>query len=233
MKLEDSINSQSLLLWENKFKDDEDVLPPLLYSSLKRETVLFVGLNPSFNKKSYISLLRNAQFSEFNLSDLYRWRNWKKEDLKIVLQIEQFEKDNYRYFKKFEGVTTNTDLEWEHIDLFFFRETSQAQFKQKLYEGNHLSNFFQSQLDLSKQLIVESSPRIIVVVNAFACSIFLKMFPDINYDEKRGYHQTLLQNRSIPIFLASPLTGQRAMDNHSYKRLCWHIKQAIEDGKGG
>jgi hypothetical protein len=231
MTLGHSINSKSLDLWQKTFKDDDDVLLPLLYPSLKREAILFIGLNPSFSQKGYSSLFRDTQFSNLDPLSFYHWRNRKNVDLQIALQIEQLAKDNYRYFKKFKEIATDINLEWEHIDLFFFRETSQAQFKKRFYSGSHPSDSAKSQLELSKQLIVEANPRVIVVVNAFACSIFLEMFPNINCDKKRGYHQILLQNRSIPIFLASPLTGQRAMDNYSYKRLRWHIRQAMEENK--
>jgi hypothetical protein len=233
MTLGHSINSKSLDLWQKTFKDDEDVLLPLLYSSLKREVILFIGLNPSFSQKGYGSLLRNSQFFNLDPSSFYYWRNRKNIDLKIALQVEQFAKDNYPYFNKFKDIAAHINLEWEHIDLFFFRETSQAQFKERIYLGRHLSDFGQSQLELSKQLIVEADPRVIVVANAFASSLFLKQFPNMKFDEKRGYHQTFFENRSVPTFLASMLTGQRAMDNYSYQRLRWHIKQAMEDNKVG
>ncbi len=120
MTLGHSVNSKSLDLWQQTFKDDEDVLLPLLYSSLKQEAILFIGLNPSFSQKGYGSLLRNTQFFNLDPSSFYHWRNRKNIDLEIALQVEQFAKDNYPYFNKFKGIAAHTNLEWEHIDLFFF-----------------------------------------------------------------------------------------------------------------
>lgn len=223
-----SINSKSLHLWQQTFKDDDDVLLPLLYPNLRKGAILFVGLNPSFSQRGYSSLLRSTKFSSLEPSSFYHWRNRENLDLETALEVEQIGRDNYPYFNKFKDIAAYINLDWEHIDLFFYRETSQAQFKQRIYAGSNLSAFGQSQLDLSKQLVLEAEPRVIVVANAFASSLFLKQFPDAKFDEDCGYHRIQLKNRSVPTFLASMLTGQRAMDNYSYQRLRWHIGQAVK-----
>lgn len=224
-----SVNLKSFQLWEQTFEDADNVLVPHLYPSLKKDAILFIGLNPSFSQKGYSSLLRHTEFSNLEPSNFYHWRNRKKLDLEIALRVEQIGKENYPYFKKFKDIAAHVKLEWEHIDLFFFRETSQSQFKQRIYAGSNLSEFGRSQLELSKQLILEARPRIIVVANAFASSLFIKQFPDLEFDEKHGYHRVLIENKSVPTFLASMLTGQRAMDNYSYQRLRWHIKKAVKE----
>jgi hypothetical protein len=83
-----AVNLKSLDLWQKTFNDDDDVLLPLLYSSLKQEIILFIGLNPSFSQKGYNSLLRNTQFLNLNPSSFYDWRNRKTLDLEIALKLE-------------------------------------------------------------------------------------------------------------------------------------------------
>ena len=227
MTIGHSINQKTLHLWHQTFKDDDDVLLPLLYPSLKEDAILFVGLNPSFSQRGYSSLLRGTAFSNLEPAAFYHWRNRESFDLAIALAIEQIGKNSYPYFNKFKDIAAHANLEWEHIDLFFYRETSQTQFKRRIYSGSHLTDFGQNQLELSKMLILESKPRVIVVANAFASSLFQKQFSDVKFDEKHGYHRVSLEGRSVPTFFASMLTGQRAMDVYSYQRLRWHIKQAV------
>jgi hypothetical protein len=90
-----------------------------------------------------------------------------------------------------------------------------------------MQGFVRSQLELSKQLIVGVKPRVIVVANAFASEVFAKQF-STEFDENVGYHKTQLMGKSVPTFLGSMLTGQRAMDVYSYQRLKWQIKQVLK-----
>jgi hypothetical protein len=227
MTIGHSINQKILDLWQQTFNPDDEVLLPLLYPAIKEDAILFVGLNPSFSQRGYNSLLRGTALSNLDPSAFYHWRNRENFDLEIDLTIGQIGKNNYPYFKKFKDIAAYANLEWEHIDLFFYRETSQTQFKKKIYDGKRLTNFGEKQLELSRMLILEAKPRVIVVANAFASSLFQKQFPDVEFDEKHGYHKTLLEGRSVSTFFASMLTGQRAMDVYFYQRLRWHIKQAV------
>ncbi len=221
------INQKILDLWQQTFKPEDDVLLPLFYPSLKEDAILFVGLNPSFSQRGYTSLLRGTAFSNLDPSAFYHWRNRDGFEVEIELAIGQIGKNNYPYFKKFKDIAAHANLEWEHIDLFFYRETSQTQFKKKIYDGRHLTSFGEKQLELSRMLILGAKPKVIVVANAFASSLFQKQFPNVEFDEKHGYHRALLEGRSVPTFFSSMLTGQRAMDIYSYQRLRWHIKQAV------
>jgi len=119
---------------------------------------------------------------------------------------------------------------WEHIDLFFIRETSQKQLKKYIFIKNEDPNeFAQRQLDLSKELINLAKPRIIVVINALASRLYKRMgFLDgdkLNQD--RGCYFTLLNDRKVPTLLGGPVSGQRALDVESRKRLIWHVKKLV------
>ena len=136
-----------------------------------------------------------------------------------------------RQFPDFSGEAFRDTSKWEHIDLFFNRETSQKDFEKKVLKIRGLESFVSAQLNLSKKLIDYVCPRAIIVSNALAAQVFEEKLKDefpLTWNEEYGYHTTVLKDKSIPVFLASMLTGQRAMDKGSYKRLKWHIKKALE-----
>jgi hypothetical protein len=86
-------------------------------------------------------------------------------------------------------------------------------------------------MSLSKKLISHVEPEAIVVVNALPAKVFEEELKDRfppAWNDKYGRHVTVLGHRPIPVFLASMLTRQRAMDKGAYRRLRWHIRKVIE-----
>jgi hypothetical protein len=83
-------------------------------------------------------------------------------------------------------------------------------------------------LEFSKQLIRKINPITIVVANVSASKIFEEIFV-ATFNDKLGHHEIMLNNnRKIPVFFCSMLTGQRAMDSYSFERLKWQIGQTIK-----
>jgi len=76
------------------------------------------------------------------------------------------------------------------------------------------------------ELVEKALPKVIVVANAFASSILEKEL-QLGYVKEYGYHTATLNNRPVPVFLGSMLSGQRAMYIYSYQRLRWHVKNAL------
>ena len=128
-------------------------------------------------------------------------------------------------------------MRWSHIDLLFVRWTNQKEVEQIMSEKNGVE-FLWKQLLISKQIIEESNPKIIVVNNSFARKLLgfdksikngqvfdIWMGFDFKFDNKIGTYR--ITNNEIlngtPVFFTSMLTGQRALDNGSYERLIWHI----------
>lgn len=222
-----AVNQAVLKLWGSSFQSDADVLVPLIYPPMKQATLLFIGLNPSFNEKGFRTFLEKTPYSNIDPVRFYHWSNREAFDLERAKAIEIEARKKYAYFSKFREIAKCTSMEWEHIDLFFYRATNQKDFKDKILDNSDLAGFVRGQLDLSKKLIYEALPKVIVVANAFASELLKKEFR-VNWDDEKGYHVTRFNDRTIPVFLASMLTGQRAMDKGSYKRLKWHIKKALE-----
>lgn len=89
---------------------------------------------------------------------------------------------------------------------------------------------------MSKEIIEEAKPQIIVVANTTARLFFGKdkniekdvniwLNYDFEFDNLIGTHRIKTEGNlfNTPVFFTSMLSGQRAMDNGSFERLQWHI----------
>lgn len=183
---------------------------------IKKGSILFVGLNPS-----------------------YTLANEPNEPEEIFFNLSQ--RDNYKYFKRFEEISEVTGIAWEHIDLLTIRETNQNNVTSltKTPEG---LDFIWKHLLLTKHILEQTEPKIIVVANSLARTFLGKdVEPNgknkwlgylFKFDENIGTYRITTRDSSlfeIPVFFTSMLTGQRAMDNGSYERLKWHIKWVLNN----
>jgi hypothetical protein len=145
------------------------------------------------------------------------------------LQLYRHGKEKGKYFAQFRRIAEALGVEWDHVDLFFWRETSQHQFRERmLVSGSHdeLKPFGQKQLEISLRMIEKAKPICIVVANALASDIYLKN-RNPRFMPSRGCYEEDLNRCGVPLFLSSMLTGQRALDKHSLKRLVWHIGREL------
>ena len=118
--------------------------------------------------------------------------------------------------------------DYEHVDIFFLRETNQTEVKKVIFDkGESLNEFAKAQIKLSFKIIEETKPKVILVINALASKIYYNEFLHNQNINENGYYFTNIGRRKIPTFLSGMLTGQRALDNYSLERLGWHIKQVI------
>ena len=178
--------------------------------TIEKKTVLFIGLNPSFNKnaKKEISLYSN------------------KNSVKL-----------HPYFKKIASLELENSA---HLDLLYFRETKAKKIHELLKTelGIH---FIWEQLQLTKGIIEELKPNILVVANTTARLFLGKekneiknekiwLNYDFKFDEEIGTDRIITDGKlkNTPVFFTSMLSGQRAMDNGSFERLKWHINFVLE-----
>jgi len=220
----EEINERVVTLWEDEFPDSKDVWMPLVYPPLQEESILFIGLNPSFSERGFRTILADTPYASISPREFFHWQNRSKFDMATAIAIENVAKKKYRFFAKFRDLSDYVEVPWEHIDLFFYRQTSQNEFKSIVLQNDRVNEFGSKQLELSKILIEAVRPQIIVVANALAAQIFQTEF-DPKFDEELGCHVMALNEQSVPVFLASMLTGQRAMDTYSYQRLKWHVRR--------
>lgn len=187
----------------------------LLYpKTLCKNKILFIGINPSFREAhDYPHGFNNFHFEN-----------------EI---IETPSEDRYSYFKIFDKICSSD--EWTHFDIFPFREKNQSKLTD-LINQPFFKDFLKSFALFSKEIIVESRPKIIVVSNAYLRRFFSQENESSNANEfslfkthfsnEIGTHvidENSLKN--TPVFFTSMLSGQRAMDVGSRERLEWHIKK--------
>jgi len=219
----EQINQNVMQLWEETFSNSDSVWMPLLYPPLRTDCLLFVGLNPSFSESGFRRVLAGTKHAKLSPSEFFGWENKSRFDLETSVDIEREAKEKYSYFKKFKSIAKGVGIDWEHIDLFFYRETNQNSLKDRILDKGKPNEFGQKQLQLSRKLIDLIRPKIIVVANALASNIFHDEFK-LSHSEKFGCHYFSMHEDKIPVLLTSMLSGQRAMDTFSCKRLEWHIR---------
>ncbi len=134
------------------------------------------------------------------------------------------------YFRKFTYIADAAGMTWTHLDLLYVRETNQQNLRD-LCEDAVGRQFAGKQFAISKEIIEQARPRILVVNNAYACrwltdKNFNPAAFDVRWDEEIGTYRiaghSLLEG--TPVFFSSMLTGQRALDSGSFERLNWHIR---------
>ncbi len=212
-------------IWNNEAYTSIEVLKRgyVIIDNVLINSTLFIGINPSFNDK-------------------------KEKPLKEFYKIMQ-EGGNHKYFKKFEEISLmiNDDwkhfdrlhFDWTHFDVLFFRETNQKYIQNELLKTPEGIAFLKNQLCISQKVICKAKPKIIVVSNTMA-RLFMGfekneitlenswMGFDFEFDEDLGTHKIInTKLAGTPVFFTSMLTGQRALDNGSFKRLTWHIKLVL------
>lgn len=174
-------------------------------NDIEQNSLMFIGINPSYN------------------------------GVPGNLFYENSHGETHKYFKKFIEISSEVGLKWSHLDLLFVRETDQKKIKQcGTNELGHL--FFDKQLKISKKIIEVTKPKIIVVNNTYARDLmnsesFTTPKYNFKFDDNIGTER-IVNNENlegVPVFFTSMLTGQRALDLGSYKRLIWHIKYVIKN----
>jgi len=220
------INKRILDLWQ-KYFTGKDVYCPILYNPFKKNGILFIGLNPSFSDKGFKKILKGTEWESINPREYFKWKGRGNLHVEALLKVEKAAFEKYEYFSKFKKIAKEFGLKPEHIDLFFYKETSQGEFKKRIFKKSDLNEFGKEQLKISLDCIKIIDPKIVLVANALASDILKDKLDSLQFDSDKGYHTFLLGDRRVPIFFCSMLTGQRALDKGSYERLKWHIGKAV------
>jgi hypothetical protein len=148
------------------------------------------------------------------------------------------QKDNLNtYYKKFEEISSKFNVCWDYLDLLFIRETKQERIEQLITSG---LSFIWDQLQISKQILVSTRPKVVVVCNTLARRFLGKDKNKINKTEKWleftfKFDSVIGTDRfvelnNVPVFFTSMLTGQRALDKGSFERLLWHLEFVLNKG---
>ncbi len=185
------------------------------YDDVQNPDIVFVGINPSYSG--------------------------------VVDARKTYDRSSliHSYFKPFKDITEevnkmlNRAVTWTHLDLLVFRETSQDFITKQLIKNSAGRLFIKEQLSVSKKLLEYYNPKIVVVSNALARALFKK---EKGISELEDFGYTFRFSDEIgtdiisggvldgtPVFFTSMLSGQRALDVGSRKRLEWHIAKILND----
>ena len=227
------INSKIVSLWNKYFKDDINVYAPIFYDEFKKGGLLFVGMNPSFSSRGFKTVLQNTEFKDMDPEIFFKWSNISMNPALIddCIKVENYAYKNYsQYFGRPIEIAKKVSLDWQHVDLFLYKETAQNRFVTRITDKGKLNEFAIDQISLFEDALAKIEPLCVVVTNAFASEILRKHIKDeLTWGEERGFHWFTKSGKKIPIFFSSMLSGQRALDRWSYERLLWHIVQAVKD----
>jgi len=214
-------------IWKEEFQEPltEKVLMPLVPVNIKKGCILFIGLNPSF-KNDFVR--GHLPKGENNPESYFSFSNREHFDPKVDVYLTVNAKKNYPYFNKFRKASEVLGEDWEHLDLFFWRGTSQGDFINRFCPNeNQISRFCKKQMEISLEMIGEAEPICIVVANAFASRIFITdQKQSLVFDQQKGCFEYDIKGKKTPLFFSSMLTGG-ALDNHSYLRLLWHMATVL------
>ncbi len=246
------INRRILELWEKESKSEKpneyiarvpQFFTPALNSTYK-ESILYVGLNPSFSERNFSAMakkikdinkvLQSLLGKPKKVGDFYSWLKDKITDdyIKQLDKIDRLFIEHYPYFAKVKKIAEDRELNLLTTDLFCMRKTSQKDIRQTLFKDKKnldLTDFAEQQVKIFLDIVKISRPRIILVGNALASNIILEYFKqNLEFDDGFGTYIWRVDGYKIPTFFSGMLSGQRALDNHSMKRLEWQIKRLLQ-----
>lgn len=208
-------NTKILKLWDDTSEDIKSKQWPVLFPPFEGGTILFIGLNPSGEKKA-----------KYNLNEQKDLRDPQK--IKEMIKLEEESIKTYPYFRPFRKIVKELGLNnFDHLDLYFYRKYKGAEFKD-LIDEQKSKEFAEKQLSLSLKFLKSINPRIVFVANCHASYIINNEFEiDKTKFETNGFDFISLGNSKIPIFFSGMISSARSIDSYSLRRLNWHLRKAM------
>lgn len=171
----EDINKKIVDLWKRKWPDGSVVKVPLLFEGFHEGGLLTIGMNPSYSKKMP-ELIK--KYGKGLSEDDFKWADNNQKNEKVI-SYDEWSKNNKGYktfFGRFWEIRDKLELKWNHIDLFFYRETEQENFLKDLKDKKFGEDFEKDSLGIVKEIIEKINPDIILVANKKACDVFKKVF---------------------------------------------------------
>jgi hypothetical protein len=234
MEFFDDYNKQVLALADNeRFKSQFKGRVPqqLTQKCVPNKLVLVVGMNPSFDI-NWISKQINQE--EKYVNELFSLDiNERVVRLKEIRKFEEDAIEKHPYFDRVRDLSVACGFkdDWNHIDLFVMRETSQKEalkavgykeIKEDAFVKADLNDYGNAQLLLFEWAVNILKPKIIIVANTAASVIVSDRF---NGGENNSSFDF---NNITKVFLSGMLGGQRALDRYSRLRLIKEIKEHLK-----
>ena len=97
MKGNHRFNNRIILLW----KDYKEKRVPALYNEFKKDSILFIGLNPSYSEKGIKQICDESKFFHKKVISALKWKGYNDLDknYSLILEFEDAAQKKYSYFK--------------------------------------------------------------------------------------------------------------------------------------
>ncbi|MBG9943824.1 hypothetical protein ABE237_06550 [Brevibacillus formosus] len=251
------LNEQIYSFWNKDYieavhKEDYHNYLSCFLRKINKSILTIIGFNPSLNKDGYKSCFEDTQYKDLEfLIRIHRDNNKNfgknfHENINELHDIEDHIGQKHPYTTKLKQVAENIGIKKTNflkdvtvLDLFYFRDTNQKNLERRLIEKipkscptqYQLTSFAREQLPITMKALMLSDPDIILVANAKASNVFIDYNKEYITEEQYGYIRCYvysLNDKQVPIFFSSMLSGQRALDNFSLRRLQWDMKKIME-----
>lgn len=227
----EEINNNLKDLWALHFKSTQKVYSPIQYQNPPHNALVFVGLNPSFSSKGWVSILKRSDLKDLKPEEFFEWPTPNNFDIKVAHELESLALNHYPFFAPHRALAEAIQMPWVHFDLFAYRETKQEKVRPLILEdknGIKLSQFGRDQFDIFQELLILARPAAVIVINALASQIYFEIRKPV-FEPTLGYYRDkfFLQDQ-VPVFFSGMLTGGRALDRFSRDRLFWQVAHALK-----
>lgn len=186
----EEVNNRIIELWSEYENDLTDLQDPLLIPELfeefdpENDHILFVGLNPSNSSKVFETA--NKANPNLTKQDLF-WTVEKNINVDLLVSTWHDIRERYSYYdtiREYFGYMKNNypDIEWYHMDLCFFRESKAKKIVEYIKCNNPL-DFWNRQLEISRDIVRIIDPLMVIVVNSAASNIMKKAGSVFNSNE--------------------------------------------------
>lgn len=238
-----------------------DIWPIQYDTSIKKQTLLFIGFNPSYD--DFKDELKLSDDSSLDDTDQIT----RAIEDERTAQRGEGETKRYRYYNPFPEICETLGLDkedWNHIDLLPFRHKEQNDLVDDLQLDTNLSKWciggsvkpdpIKECMGILLGSIRYIDPKVIVVVSGFISRKIIDytgsyyvtgndgsgdktnvikddMSVSLSYDEKENYRILRIMDKEYPLLVSAMLSGQRALDIGSRERLIWHMKKILGDKK--
>ena len=140
-----AINDKILQIWEEE--QPSDLVPQFYDENLNKNALLFIGLNPSFSKKGFERFLKETEYKHIkDFENYFSYNNFlqnptqRDEFIRNFINIEEISKNSYPFYLTQRRIAEELKLPYEHIDLFFKRDTNQQNIAEEYRNNVQITN---------------------------------------------------------------------------------------------
>jgi hypothetical protein len=230
------INATLFELWDKHGDPMKDRYVPLVCGQPTQGGLVFVGFNPPFSDEGWVSLIkkwRETAKKPVNPKRFFRWHTGMRLadfDVPLALEIAAHARRHFVFFRPYRDLAANLNMEWEYLNLFAYQSAKQADAEARLFKKpvylHELNEFGARQVELFRELLPLTRPRVVIVASGLAGHVYRKHWkPTFSQDD--GYYFDRIGEVSVPIFFSGMLTGQRASDAIARDRLHGQVARAL------